>query len=574
MESADGRYVIVFNGEIYNHLELRASLRSEGCAPSWRGNSDTESLVEAIAAWGVERSLVSCVGMFAFAVFDRHERTLTLARDRLGEKPLYWGYRDGALVFGSELKVLTAVRPGGALHLGAVAAYLRLGYVPGRQSIESGVYRVPPATLMVFNVGDVARQAYPKEHVYWDVAALSQLAPGASRTSPGTSLEQFEVTLARAVKQQMLSDVPLGALLSGGIDSSLIVALMQAQSHRPVRTFSIGFEGQDVDEAPFARSVAEHLGCEHTEMYFSVREALDLVPRLPRVWCEPFADSSQLPTLLVASLARRHVTVALTGDGGDELFAGYERYFRVVKFARYLARIPGLVRRAGAAFLQRTPVSLLDALVRALGNPGGARFPGDRLLKAAALARYTDVSALNRELVTLWHPIGSEIPSVYVGPLPKANTDIERMMLADTVAYLPDDLLVKVDRASMAYSLECRAPFLDHRVVECAWSLHPGERAIQLPGKLALRSLLARHLPIRLFERPKQGFGLPVTGWLQGPLREWAESLLSEASLRDSGVFNVKLVRQRWREHIAGHRNWQQHLWAVLMLQSWLETRR
>jgi asparagine synthase (glutamine-hydrolysing) len=391
----------------------------------------------------------------------------------------------------------------------------------------------------------------------------------------------MDAVLRDAVRGQMLSsDVPLGALLSGGIDSSLIVALMQAQSSRPVRTFSIGFAGSSSDEAPYARAVAGHLGTEHTELYVTAQDTLDTVPRLPEVYCEPFADSSQVPTLLVSTLARRHVTVALSGDGGDELFAGYERYQRVAQGFGRIAAVPRALRAVAGGLLQHTPLAVLDRLAQLAGNPGGAALPADRLRKIGALLGSADVAGFHRGLVSLWEPKTlmprvAESPSIYSGALPQAGTLVEQLMLADTLCYLPDDLLVKVDRAAMAASLEVRAPFLDHRVVELAWRLDMRFKVRGGQPKWLPRTLLARYLPRHLFERPKLGFGLPVDGWLQGPLREWAETLLSTVALERDGLFDAATVRRRWDEHLTGRRNWQQALWCVLMFQAWAEhTRR
>jgi len=580
MLSADGRLVIVFNGEIYNHGALREQLAAEGQAPPWRGHSDTETLLAAIAAWGVTAAVKACVGMFAFAVFDRESRQLTLARDRLGEKPLYYGLLRGALCLGSELKALRAVDRGALRwHNGAVAAFMRLGYVPGPQSIYEGVWRLAPGTLLTIGPDDIARGRLPAPQAYW--RALDLPGQPLEPVDDAAALDRMDAVLREAVKGQMLSsDVPLGALLSGGVDSSLIVALMQAQSSRPVRTFSIGFADSSSDEAPYARAVAAHLGTEHTELYVTAQDTLNTVPRLPEVYCEPFADSSQVPTLLVSALARRHVTVALSGDGGDELFAGYDRYQRVAQDFGRVAAVPRALRAAAGAALKHTPLGLLDGLAHLAGNPGGAPNPADRLRKIGALLGSADAAAFNRGLVTLWEPKWlmprvAELPSVYSGALPPAGSLVEQLMLADTQCYLPDDLLVKVDRAAMATSLEVRAPFLDHRVVEQAWRMDASYKLRGGQRKWLLQALLARYLPRPLFERPKQGFGLPVDGWLQGPLRDWAESLLSAAALSRDGLFDVAVVRRRWHEQLGGRRNWQQALWCVLMFQAWAEhTRR
>jgi asparagine synthase (glutamine-hydrolysing) len=578
MHSADRRWVIVFNGEIYNHSQLREQLEAEGVAPRWRGHSDTETLLAGISAWGLRKVLDACTGMFAIALYDRAERSLTLARDRLGEKPLYYGYVAGALCLASEPKALRSVAAGSLrLNTGALAAYMRLGYVPGLQSVYEGILRVPPGSLVTFTSADIERTALPVPESYWSLQSIVQTRAEKRPTlSTQEALDGLDAVMQRAVKQQMLADVPLGALLSGGIDSSLIVGMMQTLSSQSVRTFSIGFGGAAVDEAPHARRVAAHLGTQHTELYVSAQDALTLVPKLPQIYCEPFADSSQVPMLLVSQMARQQVTVALTGDGGDELFAGYDRYFRVANGYRQLQRMPLWLRRSGAGILQRAPLGLLNAAAQLLGNPGKLHNPADRVRKIAEVLVSESPSALHRGLITLWQPSQLmagvvENESVFSGDLPLAPTLVEQMMLADSLCYLPDDLLVKVDRAAMAFSLECRAPFLDHHVVEYAWGLSLTQKAQHGEGKWLLKQLLERYVPRQLFDRPKQGFGLPVDGWLQGPLRDWAEALLAPDALARTGLFNVELVRRRWREHLEGTRNWQQHMWTLLMLQAWLE---
>ncbi len=578
MTSANGRYVVVFNGEIYNHFELRERLEKESLSPAWRGHSDTETLLACISSWGIDETLGLCVGMFAFAIYDLAERRLTLARDRLGEKPLYYGFLSGALTFASEVKALRAVAGGAlGLHKGALAAYMRLGYIPGPQSIYEGIFRLPPGTTISITSDEVSRAQLPCPEAYWSALALPELHNAQSEPVTQTdALEGLDAVLCNAVKGQMLSDVPLGALLSGGIDSSLIVGMMQAQSMKPVNTFSIGFEGSAFDEAPHARRVAAHLGTCHTELYVNVQDALDLVPSLPATFCEPFADSSQVPTMLVSKLARRHVTVALTGDGGDELFAGYERYFRVYNGFRRIGPMPISLRRAAALVLRHTPLPLINALARMTFRFGNIRNPADRVRKVAEVLASRSPSELNRGLLSLWDsfallPGTKEVDSVFSRDLPHASSVIEEMMLADTLCYLPDDLLVKVDRSAMASSLETRAPFLDHRVVEYAWGLNLEQKIGDMEGKFLLKKLLDRYVPRPLFNRPKQGFGLPVDGWLQGALRPWAEDMLSPGALAKHDLFDVDLIRTRWKEHVSGSRNWQQHIWTILMFQAWAE---
>ncbi|MEI6760575.1 MAG: asparagine synthase (glutamine-hydrolyzing) [Betaproteobacteria bacterium] len=582
MHSADGRWVIVFNGEIYNHTQLRAQLKAEGSAPRWRGHSDTETLLAGISAWGLRRTLDVCAGMFAIALYDRVERSLTLARDRMGEKPLYYGYLAGALCLASEPKALRVVAGGlPQLNKGAIAAYMRLGYVPGSESIYEGILRVPPGSIVTFAEQDVEHGRMPLPYQYWGLPSIVQDRAGkASALSTQEALDGLDAVMRQAVKQQMVADVPLGALLSGGIDSSLIVGMMQALSSQPVHTFSIGFDGAAVDEAPYARRVASHLGTTHTELYVSAQDALDLVPRLPQIFCEPFADSSQVPTLLVSQMARRQVTVALTGDGGDELFAGYDRYYRVAGGFARIDAIPLALRRYCALILKKAPINGLNTVARLLGNPGNLRNPADRLRKIAEVLSSESPSVLNRGLITLWEPSAlmpevAENRSVFSGELPTAPTVIEQMMLADSMCYLPDDLLVKVDRSAMAFSLECRAPFLDHRVVEYAWELNLHQKIAGGQSKWLLKQLLERYIPRQLFDRPKQGFGMPIGEWLRGPLKAWAIDMVNYCSARNGfDILDSKKVNMVLDEHLSGKRNWEHKLWTILMFIAWLEAAR
>jgi len=582
MHSADGRWVIAFNGEIYNHPQLREQLESEGVAPRWRGHSDTETLLAGISAWGLRKTLDACTGMFAIALYDRAERSLMLARDRMGEKPLYYGYLAGALCLASEPKALRAVA-GGSLQLntGATAAYMRLGYVPGSESIYQGILRVPPGSLVTFTEQDIEFGRMPLPCQYWSLLSIVQDRAGkASALSTQETLDGLDAVMRQAVKQQMAADVPLGALLSGGIDSSLVVGMMQALSSQPVHTFSIGFDGEVVDEAPYARRVASHLGTIHTEMYVSAQDALDVIPRLPQIFCEPFADSSQVPTLLVSQMARRQVTVALTGDGGDELFAGYDRYFRVAGGFARIQTIPLSLRRYCAQILRKAPISGLNAVARFLGNPGNLRNPADRLRKVAEVLASESPSMLNRGLITLWEPSAltrdaTENQSVYLGEMPNAPTVIEQMMLADSVCYLPDDLLVKVDRSAMAFSLECRAPFLDHRVVEFAWELNLQQKTAAGQNKWILKQLLERYIPHQLYDRPKQGFGMPIGDWLRGPLKNWALDMVDYCSARNGfDILCSEIVKTTLDEHLLGKRNWEHKLWTMLMFIAWMEAAR
>lgn len=581
MLSASGRWVLAYNGEIYNHAELRKQLGSQGAAPAWRGHSDTETLLACIEAWGVESALNACAGMFALALWDREERSLWLARDRLGEKPLYYGWQGGTLLFGSELKALRA-HPAFEFDVdrGALAMLLRHNYIPAPYSIHGGIRKLPPGTLL--RIRDDDRDAEPRP--YWSLARVAEAgAAQAARMTDAEALDALEHRLGAAVRGQMMADVPLGALLSGGIDSSLITALMQANSPRPVRTFTIGFGEQDYDEATHARGVAAHLGTEHTELRLGGRDALDLVPLLPGMYDEPFADSSQLPTHLVMRLARQHVTVALSGDGGDELFGGYNRYFLGPKVWRRLGWMPGPVREALGGALGAVSPAAINRMAARLGPRLGIAQPGDKVHKLASRLRgVRSLDDLYVALVSEWDDpaaivIDGRMPPNLLdrrGHWPRLADPVARMMALDGLTFLPDDILAKVDRASMAVSLETRAPFLDRDVVEFAWSLPMSMKLRDGQGKWLLRRLLDRHVPRHLIDRPKMGFGIPLDDWLRGPLRDWAEALLAEDRLRAEGYFDPAPVRAAWTRHLRGEAALGYRLWSVLMFQAWLEANR
>lgn len=583
MTSSSGRFVIAFNGEIYNHLEMRAELERARLAPAWRGHADTETLLAAVDAWGIDATLPRMVGMFAFALWDRRDRVLLLARDRLGEKPLYYGWVGRTLVFGSELKALHAF-PGfdARINRSALALFLRHNYVPAPWSIYERVWKLPPASIVRFAAGRLAAGERGAVQPYWSLkeAALhGQRAP--LQDGEHQACEALHEVLARSVRAQMLSDVPLGAFLSGGIDSSTVVALMQAASARPVRTFTIGFHEAEYNEAVHARAVARHLGTDHTELYVTPREAMDVVPKLPSLYDEPFADSSQVPTFLVSQLARRHVTVALSGDAGDELFGGYNRYFWAMRLWRRIRSLPRPARRAAAALLRSVSPAAWNRL-HALLHPIlprrlHVRLPGDKAAKLAALLDVQQPEALYLPLVSHWTDpaalaLGAVEPSTPVTD-PTQWLDVpdfaHRMMYLDAITYLPDDILVKVDRAAMGVSLETRVPLLDHRVVEFAWRLPLAMKVRQGRGKWLLRQVLHRYVPRHLIERPKMGFGVPIDHWLRGPLRGWAEDLISESRLRSEGLLDPAPIRALWDEHLRGTRNGQYLLWDVLMFQAW-----
>ncbi len=584
MISASGRFVIAFNGEIYNHLEVRRKVESSNFAGGWRGHSDTETLLAGFDAWGIEETLRQSVGMFAIAVWDRETRTLTLARDRLGEKPLYYGYAAGALVFGSELKALLQM-PGFAPKIDrtALSLLLRYSYVPAPYTIYESLAKLPPATLVKFPLDAVRQQESPEPVAYWSAkeAAIAGVASPLAFASDAEAADSLESMLAQAIAGQMVADVPVGAFLSGGVDSSTVVALMQRQSSRPVKTFTIGFSEDAYNEAAFAKEVARHLGTEHTELYVSPQEALNVIPKLPEIYCEPFSDSSQIPTYLVAKLARQNVTVSLSGDGGDELFGGYMRYFLGARVWKKIERIPLGLRRAAAWSALSMRPSAWDRLYRPVSGliPKERRWlaPGNKIHKGAAMLNCGNGSEFYRNLVSHW-----QSEEVVLGGEGERGTELiqgapglpgmaERMMLLDAISYLPGDILVKVDRAAMAVSLESRTPLLDHRLFEYSWRLPMQYKIRDGVGKWLLRQVLYRHVPRHLVDRPKMGFGIPIDSWLRGPLRDWAEDLLNESRLLNEGYFNPGPIRQKWLEHLSGARNWEYHLWDVLMFQAWHE---
>lgn len=585
MHSASGRYVIIFNGEIYNHPLLRRQLESSGRSPAWRGHSDTETLLAGFDAWGIQETIERAIGMFAIAVWDRNTGTLTLARDRIGEKPLYYGWQgrggDAVFLFGSELKALRA-HPAfeNAINRGALSLQLRHNYIPAPYSIYAGISKLPPGAMLT--VSD--RQREPRVWTYWSGQQQAEFGAGEPFTgTPEQAVDELESLLKDAVRAQMMADVPLGAFLSGGVDSSTVVALMQAQSSRPVKTFSIGFHEEGYNEAEYAKAVARHLGTDHTELYVSAAEALSVIPRLQSLYDEPFSDSSQIPTFLLSQLARQHVTVSLSGDAGDELFCGYNRYQMTAKLWKTLSMAPLPVRRLAARGVTSVPVAAWNRMAGGLGRllPGFMQManPGDKLHKGAGVMASESLEALYLGLVSHWDDPaavvidGIEPVTVLTDKARRFSglDGIQRMMALDLLTYLPDDILVKVDRAAMGVSLETRIPFLDHRVVEFAWRLPQSVKLREGRTKWVLRQVLYRHVPKALIERPKMGFGVPVGEWLRGPLRDWAEALLDERRLRREGFFQPAIVRKKWEEHLSGRRNWQYHIWDVLMFQAWLE---
>jgi len=559
MHSQCGRYVLAFNGEIYNHLELR-QLLANNRETSWRGHSDTETLLACFSEWGIDETLQLCVGMFAIALWDKKENRLTLARDRVGEKPLYWGWQNDVLLFGSELKALRAHPSFNAeISRDALCLLLRHNYIPAPHTIYQGIHKLQPGHYLSVELsGNEIKETL---HQYWSYEKVVQegLANPFSG-SPDQAVKHLETLIAQSINGQLISDVPLGAFLSGGIDSSLIVSIMQSLSSTPVKTFSIGFDDKKYDEAIFASEVASHLGTEHTEMYVSDKDILDVIPLLPEVYCEPFADSSQLPTYLVSKMARQHVTVALSGDAGDELFGGYTPYRFTPKYWNYARNIPLPIRKLASRYIDMLPV---NPKVKKLIECMAAQNP--QLFYRNIISHW-----LNPEEVVK----GSNEPSTafnHSTSFPDNGGYVDWMMSVDAQVYMADDILVKVDRAAMYNSLETRVPLLDHRVIEFAWQLPTTLKIRDGVGKWPLREILYKRVPKSMIERPKKGFSVPLASWLRGPLRDWAEHLISYHRLEDEGYFNAAAVRSCWSQHIQGKADYSRKLWSILMFQSWLE---
>lgn len=576
MHSAGGRYVIVFNGEIYNFAAMRRDLDAESGPLAWRGHSDTEILLAGFERWGIHQTLRRANGMFAIAVFDREQRSLHLARDRMGEKPLYFGWVQGEFCFASELKALATLdgwQP--RIDPQVAAGFLRQGYVGGPRSLVQGLFRLPPGTHLELGEDDIAvPRAWPDLEPsldrYWSLAETALAGRRSAAPDPAEAIERFDALLRESIALRMVADVPVGAFLSGGIDSSAVVAVMQQVSARPVRTFSIGFRGGAFDEAPFAAAVARHLGTDHTELYVTPQDALAVIPQLPTLYDEPFADDSQIPTVLLTRLARPQVTVALSGDGGDELFAGYKRYTRILKFWKSAQKIPPALRPALASLIQGT-ASLLHPFAAA-GDDTSAAF---RLSRVSGRLRAHSIDELRRIFRADTAILGAEDPQALLANLehcrpPNALEGVlDRILFADQSDYLPDDILVKVDRAAMACSLETRIPLLDPAIVAFAWSLPIAQLRAGGRAKLPLRGILDRYVPRELIDRPKRGFGLPLADWLRDPLRPWAESLLEVACQQDSGLWDAGRVRLTWKAHLSGRADHHAALWNLLTLVAW-----
>lgn len=576
MVSHDGNWVIVLNGEIYNYPEMRAALEAEGV--TFRGRSDTEVFLESMARHGIEATLQSANGMFAFALWNRDRRELTLARDRFGEKPLYYGWSGGNFFFASELKAFRA-HPDFREEFDhdAAALFLRLSYIPAPLSIAKGISKLTPGAYLTLPTRNGKQD--PQVKPYWSALTAAASARSLEATqSPSERLDELDFRLKDSVRRRLQSDVPVGAFLSGGIDSSLIVALTQEVASQPVQTFTIGFTEKTYDEAPFAAAIAKHLGTRHSELYVTPEQAREVIPRLPHFYDEPFADASQIPTFLVAALARQHVTVSLSGDAGDELFGGYNRHVWAGKLERALRHIPTPIAQAASRAILGIPPKdwelWLNRLGKVFGGPFRVSQPGQKAHKLAEAIRNPDPQSIYLQLVSQWRPRDGMVAAPELAGLTQDWSEApgfslaERLMGLDTVSYLADDILAKVDRATMGVSLEGRVPFLDPDVFETAWKFPLGKKISGGQGKQPLRTLLARRVPRALFERPKMGFSIPIDDWLRGPLRDWAEDLLSNRSL-DEGLISAAAVRRVWSEHQAERTNHVGRIWNLLMLQAW-----
>ena len=579
MTSSCERYVITYNGEVYNFAEVRKELEAQG--KRFHSHTDTEVILAACAHWGVLAAAQRFIGMFAFALWDRKERSLTLVRDRLGIKPLYYGWCQSTFLFGSELKALRAYPDfASSVDRNSLALFLRHGYIPAPYSIYQNIFKLLPGQVLTLSHVD----AQPTLQPFWSAKDVVEQGQADLCEGDATGLvERLDELLRDAVRLRMIADVPLGAFLSGGVDSSTVVALMQAQSNRPVKTFTIGFHEDSYNEAQHAKQVAQHLGTEHTELYVTPEQAQAVIPQLPRMYDEPFADSSQIPTFLVSKLARQHVTVSLSGDGGDELFGGYNHYSLGRSLWQRLCWLPGSVKALGAKGIRSVSPQQWENLFQRLGplvpEKLRLRLPGDKLHKLADLLGARSPEAMYHQLISLWRAPGEVVIDAQE-PLTLLTDDArwaqvptftERMMYLDLVTYLPDDILAKVDRASMSVSLEARVPLLDHRVVAFAWRLPLSLKIRNGQSKWLLRQVLYRYVPQGLIERPKMGFGVPIDSWLRGPLRGWADALLDEGRLKHEGFFHLELIRQKWDEHQSGRHDWQYLLWNVLMFQAWQE---
>ena len=584
MISGCGRYYIVFNGEIYNHKSLRKKLSD---SINWQSHSDTETLINAISQWGLKKTLSKLLGMFAFAIWDRKQHKLTIVRDRLGEKPLYFGFNGKTLLFGSELKAIEAF-PGESLNINkdSLEQYLRYGYVPAPYSIYKGIYKLSPGNFIEFSLEDVKAKSIPKSLKYWSLTSI--IKKHQTKEFLGSDIEatnQLENLLKKSISGQLLGDVPLGAFLSSGVDSSTVVSLMQTQSSNPINTFTIGFKEFGYDESESAKEISSFLGTNHCELFLTPKDALNIIPRLPTIYDEPFSDVSQIPTFLISQFASNNVKVCLSGDGGDELFCGYSRHIAGPRILRILKNIPFKLRNIISNFIQKIPPSKWDDFYYAceifLPRHLRINLPGIKIYKISDLIKYETLYEIYLSLISSWsspHEIildkndNKEFEDFEFSNI-KLKDPFHQIMCMDTLNYLPNDILVKIDRAAMASSLETRLPLLDHRVIEFAWKTPLNMKLKDNQSKWLLRQVLKRYLPDNLIEGPKKGFSVPIAQWLRGPLKNWADDLLDEKLIFSQNYFSAKPIKIKWEEHLSGKQDWSKQLWTILMFQSWLQKR-
>ena len=586
MVSSSGRYIITYNGEIYNHLEIRKELNKINLNIKWKSNTDTETLLEALELWGFEKTLKKIVGMFAFGLWDKKNRSLILVRDRIGEKPLYFGWQgkgdNKVFLFGSELKALK-VHPefSREINRDAIALQLRHNYIPDPYSIYKDIYKLLPGHYLELTEDNLKKNFLPTPKIYWSLTKSAIYGNNNQLTQSDESIQSdLEKRLKLSVKQRMISDVPLGAFLSGGIDSSTIVALMQSQSNHPIKTFTIGFNEDDYNEAQHAKKIAKHLGTDHTELYFSSKTAMEVIPKLSTIYDEPFSDNSQIPSFLLSQLAKKDVKVALSGDGGDELFCGYNRYMSTNNWSKKFNSVPISLRKILAYAVKLISQKNWNKLFKLLPGLNQHINYGHKIHKGAKALEANTLSDLYYILISHWQNPTEVVTNSKEPPtfLSEFNPELlnfnnhQKMMMLDLITFLPNSILVKVDRASMASSLEARVPFLDHELIEYSWKIPHSLKFRNGKGKWILRQILSNYVPKNLTERPKKGFGIPIGIWLRGPLRDWAENLLNEKRLTQEGYFNPKQIRDKWQEHLLNKHNWQYDLWNVLMFQAWIDS--
>jgi asparagine synthase (glutamine-hydrolysing) len=576
MNSLSGRFVLVYNGEIYNHLELRKLLKQGSSSTKFKGNSDTETLLCCFETWGIEATVKCLRGMFAFSVWDNQKKSLVLVRDRAGEKPLYYGWQNNVFLFGSDLKALKQHPKFNAeINRGSISLLLRHNCIPAPHSIYKDIFKLEPGNMLEITLS--SRKS--KKWSYWSLKDV--VSNPKFKGTADEAVSKLENLALDAVKSQMLSDVPIGAFLSGGVDSSAVASLMQSQSFNPIKTFSIGFNEQKYNEAEYAKKIAKHLGAEHTELYISSKDAMNVIPKLSELYSEPFSDSSQIPTFLLSELAKKDVTVSLSGDAGDELFCGYNRYMLTNRLWKYISILPKHMRSSMAKVMMSIPIKKWDDVSAFIPGARNLHDFGGKIHKGASVLESKSIDELYLGLVSHFinpesfvingvEPLTSLTSKNKIKSIERLN-NVEKMMALDFLTYLPDDILTKVDRASMGVSLEARVPFLDHRIIEFAWSLPLSIKIRGGNSKWPLRHLLNKYVPKELIDRPKMGFSMPVDLWLRGPLRNWAEELLNEDRLSREGYFHSELVGKMWNEHILGKNNWQHQLWSILMFQAWLE---